>query len=65
MNIPKNHSFPLAGQKTVVFMLSIAAALLMMALSGLGLAFPEGVYPSPKIAETFLANDLVLSLIHI
>lgn len=59
MNIPKNHSFPLAGQTTVIFNLSLAAGLLMMTLSGLGLAIPEGVYSSPKIAETFLANDLV------
>ncbi|RLD00913.1 MAG: hypothetical protein DRI46_06075 [Chloroflexi bacterium] len=59
MNKSINHTFPLEGQKAVIFILSLAAALLMMALSGLGLAFPVGVYPSQKIAETFLANDLV------
>lgn len=59
MNKPKNHSFPLEGQNTVILVLSLLAALLMITLSGLSLAFPEGVYASPEIAETFLANDLV------
>lgn len=59
MNKSINHSFPLEGQQTVIFILSLAAALLMLTLSGLSLAFPEGVYSSLKIAETFLANDLV------
>ena len=59
MNKSSHHSFPLQGKNTLIFLLSLAVALLMMVLSGLGLAFPDQIYRSPKIVEAFLANDLV------
>jgi hypothetical protein len=39
--------------------LSLALALGMTVLSALGVLFSDAVYPDPRLAEAFLANDLV------
>lgn len=39
--------------------LTIIAALLMVVLSGLGLAAPDQIYPAPEMADEFMTNDLV------
>ena len=42
-----------------LMILSVVIMLLMTAISGLGLFFPDLVYPDPELMDQFLANDLV------
>lgn len=56
-------AYLLRGNKASFLFLGSTLAVLMAALSGLGLAFPTFFYPSPEIAEMFLTNDLVNILI--
>lgn len=59
MTSKSNSSYFLGGkEKTLIFLGSIVGILLLI-MSGLGLAVPEFFYTSPEIAEMFLTNDLV------
>ncbi len=49
----------LKNRLTGVLLLSAAAGLLMVALSGFGIIFPDTFYPDPGLREQFLANDPV------
>lgn len=59
MTINSSSTYLLRGNKTSFLLLGSILAVLMTALSGLGLAYPAFFYPSPEIAEMFLTNDLV------
>ena len=52
-------SFPLQKGINTILILALAAALLMIVLSGLGLIIPDQVYPDPEMADEFMTNDLV------
>jgi len=56
-------NLPVKANISLIFFLSTAIALLMVIFSGLGLLFPDVVYPNPGLRESYLANDLVNILI--
>ncbi len=47
------------GATAFLWILSIAIALLMTLISGLGFILPDLFYPDPGLLEQYLANDLV------
>jgi hypothetical protein len=47
------------GALTPVYGLSLAAAALMTGASLAGLIFPEMLYPTPELRQSFVANDVV------
>jgi hypothetical protein len=51
-------SFPIKRENQILS-LSLGAGLMMALLSAISLLFPELVYPSPKLIQQYLANDLV------
>ncbi|MCG2784278.1 MAG: hypothetical protein L6461_04155 [Anaerolineae bacterium] len=60
MNTP--HAFHTRNLSSV-FTLSIVVALLMAALSLVGLLFPMATYPGQELRQSFIANDIVNLLI--
>lgn len=51
--------FPLKKGFRAIQGLAVAAALLMVVLSVLGLLIPDRIYPNPGMADEFMTNDLV------
>jgi hypothetical protein len=54
-----SQDLPLEGNKSLVWNLSIAVAVLMTLISGLGFLLPNVFYPTPGLLEIYLANDIV------
>ncbi len=54
-----SQDLPLEGNKSLVWNLSIAVAVLMTLISGLGFLLSNVFYPTPGLLENYLANDIV------
>ncbi len=52
-------SLPVKRDMPSAHLLSVISALLMAALSLIGLIFPNWAYPSDELKQTFFANDIV------
>lgn len=52
-------SLPVRGDLTAEFLLTMAVAILMAALSIIGLLSPTSIYPSDEVIELFKPNDLI------
>lgn len=59
----KKDNFPLAGDITLPFYLTIAVTILMAAASIGSLLFPESIYSSDEERAAFLTNDVVNLLV--
>lgn len=50
---------PLSGDLTLIYGLSLAAALVMAVSSAAGILYPASLYPTEELRRSFMANDVV------
>lgn len=57
--VPLSLELSLKRKSTTTWIISLAVAILMVVLSAAGLIFPDRLYPSEELVQSFLVNDAI------